>query len=149
MSAVLTAVCAILGALHVVRLVVLRTDVVGEGSHAAMAFGMAAMFSPLGDPVPAPVRTAVFVLCAAWFAAPALRSGFSTLDAGHHVIGTGAMLFMLFTGAHQHAAGTGGGHMGHGAHAGRRGRWGRVGQATAAAHLVMAGAMAVVLLGMV
>ncbi|MHA6792991.1 DUF5134 domain-containing protein [Pseudonocardia bannensis] len=107
LSGFLAIVCLVLGVLHIIRLVALRTDVVGEGSHAAMGFGMAAMFSPLGDPVPAPVWTTVFVLTAAWFAALALRSGFGTADAGHHVICSGAMLFMLLTGAHRHGAGAG------------------------------------------
>ncbi|WP_214371324.1 DUF5134 domain-containing protein [Pseudonocardia sp. H11422] len=119
LSGSLAIVCLVLGALHVVRLVILRTDVVGESSYAAMGFGMAAMFSPLGDPVPAPVWTAIFVLTAAWFAALALRSGFGTADAGHHVICSAAMLFMLLTGAHQHGAGSAHGtaHAGHTAHA--------------------------------
>ena len=52
LAGALTVACLAVGLLHVVRLLVLRADVIGEVSHAAMAVGMAAMFSPLGDPVP-------------------------------------------------------------------------------------------------
>jgi hypothetical protein len=105
--------CVLVGALHLLRLVVLRRDMVGEASHAAMGLGMAAMFSPLGDPVPRPVWAGVFALCAAWFAVLALRAGGP--DARHHVVGSAAMLFMLLGGTHVHAVAGGGEHAGHGA----------------------------------
>jgi hypothetical protein len=84
--------------------VTLRRDVGGEMSHAAMAFGMAAMASPFGDPVPEPVWTAVYVLVAAWFAVLVLRTRSTGGDAVHHVVGSGAMLFML---AADHSTGHG------------------------------------------
>jgi hypothetical protein len=117
LSGALAVACVAVGLLHLLRLVVLRRDVVGEATHAAMAVGMAAMSSPLGDPVPELVWATVFVLCGAWFAALAVRARSVRGDAGHHVVGTGAMLFMLLSG-HSHAPGTGGsehaGHLGHG-----------------------------------
>jgi Domain of unknown function (DUF5134) len=73
MSAAFSLICLIIAALHLVRLAVLRDDVVGEASHAAMGVGMAAMFSPLGDPVPRLMWTAVFAVCAGWFTVLLLR----------------------------------------------------------------------------
>jgi hypothetical protein len=102
-SAALALACLVAGVLHVVRLVVVRRDVAAEASHAAMALGMAAMASPLGDPVPEPVWMGVFVGFAAWFAALALRTRSADREAVHHVVGSGAMLFMLgaeHTGGH-------------------------------------------------
>lgn len=109
-SAALAVVCLVAGVLHVVRLVVVRRDVTVEASHAAMALGMAAMASPLGDPVPEPVWTGVFVVIAGWFAALALRTRSADRDAVHHVVGSGAMLFMLaadHAGGHAMVHGTG------------------------------------------
>ncbi len=118
LAGALTVACLAVGLLHVVRMLVLRADVFGEMSHAAMGVGMAAMFSPMGDPVPGPVWTIVFVACGAWFVAVALRAGTMVGDAGHHIVGSGAMLFML-VGGHSHAAGLGGaGHPGPGGGAG-------------------------------
>lgn len=188
---VLAVACLAIGVLHLLRV---RLDLPGEATHAAMGLGMAAMFSPLGDPVPVPVWSAVFLLGGAWFAAAALRSpaGRGRDDAVHHVVASGAMLFMLL-GAHGGGvAGTGAvhaGHVGHGGgpeggpgaaslvaivlaawfawHALRRGNHlppapvptpGAVAVRTsvlrdartvALAHVVMAGAMTVMLLGMV
>jgi hypothetical protein len=98
MSAAFSLVCLIVAALHLVRLAVLRDDVVGEASHAAMGVGMAAMFSPLGDPVPRLVWTAVFAVGAAWFTVLLLRR--REAAARHHVVGSTAMLFMIGAGAH-------------------------------------------------
>lgn len=97
LAGLLVLACLAVGAFHLTRLGLLRTDPVGEFSHAAMGAGMAAMFSPLGDPVPAPVWIAVFVLCGAGAAAAVLR-GRHRAHAVHHVIGSGAMLFMLLGG---------------------------------------------------
>ena len=71
----LAVVCVGTGLLHLLRLAMRRRDVAAELSHAAMGLGMAAMFSPLGNPVPGAAWTVVFVLCGAWFAAAVLRSG--------------------------------------------------------------------------
>ena len=106
-AAALALACLAAAALHVVRLVVRRREVMAEASHSAMALGMAAMASPLGDPVPEPVWTAVYLLIALWFAALVVRTRPSAGDAVHHVVGSGAMLFML---AADHSAG----HMSHG-----------------------------------
>jgi hypothetical protein len=63
----LAVVCLCAGLLHLLRVAVLREDVAGELSHAAMGVGMAAMFSPLGNPVPGAVWTVVFALGIVWF----------------------------------------------------------------------------------
>jgi hypothetical protein len=105
----LAVLCLAIGLLHMVRMVVLRQDVAGELSHAAMALGMAAMFSPLGNPVSGPVWTVVFALAIVWFGGALVRSRTFGGDAGHHVVGSGAMLLMLAAGhsANGHgAAGT-------------------------------------------
>ena len=106
-SAALALACLAAAGLHLVRIAVRRRDVVGEASHAAMALGMAAMAAPLGDPVPEPVWTVVYVLIAVWFAVLVLRTRSTGGDAVHHVVGSGAMLFML---AADHSTG----HMSHG-----------------------------------
>jgi hypothetical protein len=58
-SAALAVVCLAVSGLHLARLALhaggfgdVPGGPVGEVSHAAMALGMAAMFSPLGDPLP-------------------------------------------------------------------------------------------------
>ena len=115
-SAVLVGV----GLLHVVRLVTARRDgrpAAGELAHAAMASGMAAMFSPALDPLPPGAWTVVFGLSAAWFTAAALRDGPAADDAAHHVVCGLAMLFMLVLGPHGGQAVSAGpaGHTGHAA----------------------------------
>ncbi|RTL67457.1 MAG: DUF5134 domain-containing protein [Pseudonocardiaceae bacterium] len=102
--------CLALGVLHLARLLLMRGDRVGEASHAAMGVGMAAMYSPLGDPVPDAVWLVVFAATGLWFAALAVRAGLGTRDAGYHVVCAVAMLFMLTMGGHDAA----GGHGGHG-----------------------------------
>jgi Domain of unknown function (DUF5134) len=104
-SGALAVVCLGVGLFHLARIVVRRRDIASELAHAAMGLGMAAMFSPVGDPVPGPVWTVVFILCAAWFVVAALRARTLSGDAGHHVIGSGAMLFMLAAGHGAAAAG--------------------------------------------
>jgi hypothetical protein len=89
--------CLAVGLLHLYRLFALRGDIAGEASYAAMGLGMAAMFAPDGDPVPAPVWVAVFLACAA---GAVLRGA---ADVTHHVLGAAAMLFMLLTG-HGHGS---------------------------------------------
>lgn len=120
LAAVLALACLVVAAFHVLRLLQLsRGDAAGEATHTAMALGMAAMLSPLGDPVPAAVWIGVFILCGAWFAAAALRSegGPARADAVHQVLGSGAMLFMLL--AHDPGGAEAGGlHAGHLVHDG-------------------------------
>lgn len=116
-NALLACVSLGLGLLHLVRLATARRDgrpVAGEAAHAVMGFGMAAMFSPAGDPLPAPAWIAAFGVSAAWFAALALRTGPTTDDAGHHVACAVAMLFMLSLGLEGTAA-SGSGHVHHAA----------------------------------
>ncbi len=126
-SAGLAVVCLVVAALHLARLAVharaaaaVPGGAVGELSHAVMALGMAAMFSPLGDPLPVGLWAVVFVLCGAWFAAVALRSRDRGGDAAHHVVGSAAMLFMLFSG-HGHVDTGTGAAAGHPAHHGGAG----------------------------
>lgn len=103
-----------------------------ELSHLGMALGMAAMFSPLGDPVPRLVWLIVFGIAAAWYAACLLHAGRATDNtdniARHHLVANLAMLFMVASNNHgQHSAGgaAGGpvssGHEGHTAAAGGAG----------------------------
>src|SRR4051794_15580272 len=116
-NALLACVSLGLGLLHLVRLATARRDgrpLAGEASHAVMGFGMAAMFSPVGAPVPAAVWIAAFGLSAAWFAALTLRTGPAGDDAGHHVVCGVAMLFMLSLGLGEQAA-SGGPHAHHAA----------------------------------
>ncbi|MFC4944006.1 DUF5134 domain-containing protein [Pseudonocardia sp. GCM10023141] len=105
--------CLALGVMHLLRLAVRRVDMIGEGSHAAMCIGMAAMFSPLPDPVPTPVWIVIFVACLGWFGAVAIRGRSLGGEPGHHVVGSAAMLFMLLSG-HAGAAGHASGNAGHG-----------------------------------
>jgi Domain of unknown function (DUF5134) len=100
--------CLAVGLLHLLRAAVRRLDVAGELSHAAMGLGMAAMFSPLGNPVPGPVWTVVFGLGVAWFGGVLVRSRTFGGDAGHHVVGSGAMLLMLAAGHSAHGRGAAG-----------------------------------------
>jgi hypothetical protein len=98
-------VCLGVGLLHLLRAALLRLDVAGELSHAAMGLGMAAMFSPLGNPVPGAVWTVVFALAMAWFGRVVVRSRTFGGDAGHHAVGSGAMLLMLAAGHSAHGRG--------------------------------------------
>jgi uncharacterized protein DUF5134 len=78
-----------------------------ELSHLAMALGMAAMFSPLGDPVPGLVWLIVFGTAAVWFTVRLLRAGTAADDAAHHhLVANLAMLFMVVGGHRQHDTGT-------------------------------------------
>lgn len=67
-------------------------------AHALMGVGMAGMFSPWGDPVPAAGGALVFGLIAAWFAAAALRTGrLGMTESVHLVVGPAAMVLMYLT----------------------------------------------------
>jgi hypothetical protein len=77
-----------------------------ELSHLGMALGMAAMFSPRGDPVPRLVWSIVFGMAAAWFATCLLHASTSADDAArHHLVANLAMLFMVASDHRQHGAG--------------------------------------------
>lgn len=93
LSTVLAVACLLLAGLHLLRLTVLRRP--AEASHAVMAGGMAAMFSPFGNPVPVAAWTGVFVLCGVVAARRALRPGTAGALARHHLAGSVAMLLML------------------------------------------------------
>lgn len=99
-------VCLLAGLYHLGRLAARRAPAASAGAHAVMGLGMAAMFVPALDPVPQPVWVALFVLSGAWFAATAWRAGTVAGEAGHHVVGAVAMLFMLL-GGHDHDAAAG------------------------------------------
>jgi hypothetical protein len=113
-----TLLCLAVAAVHVLRLVAAPTDV-GEAAHALMGLGMAAMLSPVGDPVPTPVWVGAFACATLWFTASALREGTWVSPSVHHVVGGVATLVMLApssgppasggaeSGGHAHAAGEG------------------------------------------
>jgi hypothetical protein len=100
----LALVCLGLAVLHLLRVALRRRDSAidpaVEFSHTAMALGMAAMFSPVGDPVPQPAWTIVFVAAAAWFVVRRLRG--PDQESLHHIVGSTAMLFMLVAGHGPH-----------------------------------------------
>jgi hypothetical protein len=105
-----------LGLLHLVRLTTAGRDGrsrAGEVSHAAMGFGMAVMFSPAIDPLPLPVWLVLFGLGATWFTGSALRDGLAGDNAGHHIVCSLSMLFMLFLGPHHSMEVAGGEHTAH------------------------------------
>jgi len=115
---VLAALCLAVGALHVVRAVLRRREIALELSYAAMGVGMADMLAPVALPGAAPLWVTVFVLCGGWFGALMLRARSPRLLGGealHLVVGSAAMLFMLWSG-HGDTGGTGAD--GHAAHAG-------------------------------
>jgi hypothetical protein len=100
--------CLVVGLLHLLRLLVVPGGRAGEASSSAAAFGMAAMLSPLGDPVPLAVWIAVFGGCAGWTVLLAARERAlgAEADAAHHLLCSAAMVFML-VGHGAHGAGLG------------------------------------------
>ncbi len=81
-----------------------RTDRSSDASHGVMGLGMAAMFWPGGNPVPALYWQVLFSIAAGWFAVRLLRRVRPAAiqrpgpDAGtdlHHVLGSLAMVYML------------------------------------------------------
>jgi hypothetical protein len=114
----LAALCLAVGALHVARAVLRRREIALELSYAAMGVGMADMLAPVALPGAAPLWVTVFLLCGGWFGALMLRARSPRLldgEALHLVVGSAAMLFMLWSG-HGDTGDTGAG--GHAAHAG-------------------------------
>ncbi len=80
----------------------------GAGAHALMGLGMAAMFSPWGDPVPPLLGAGVFAAVAAWFGGRLVR-GVPTGAGGaaHLVVAPAAMAAMYLSHGHGgHHAGT-------------------------------------------
>jgi hypothetical protein len=102
--------CLVLGLVHLWRLFTgPAAERAGETSAAAAAIGMAAMFSPIGDPVPLPVWIALYTVCAGWTAVLVVRRRADDAPHGgpvHHLLCSAAMVFMLV------------GHGGHGAELG-------------------------------
>jgi hypothetical protein len=100
----LAVVCLGIGGLHLFRVGRQPRGRALEAAYAVMALGMAGMFSPVGDPVPAPAWTGVFLMCGAWFGVLLARRSLGVLggEALHLVVGSVAMLFML---AADHQAG--------------------------------------------
>jgi uncharacterized protein DUF5134 len=75
-------------------------------THTLMGLGMAAMFSPWGDPVPPPVGAVVFAALALWFGARLLRE-VPAGGAAHLVVAPAAMAAMYLSHGHggHHAGG--------------------------------------------
>jgi hypothetical protein len=80
------------------------TDPSADASHGVMSLGMAAMFWPWGNPVPALYWQVLFGIAAAWFTVRLLRRGARSAtipQSGphrgdlHHVLGSLAMVYML------------------------------------------------------
>ena len=85
-----------------------RCGRLAAATHALMGLGMAAMFSPWGDPVPPSVGVCVFAALALWFGARLLR-GVPTGAGGaaHLVVAPAAMAAMYLSHGHggHHAGG--------------------------------------------
>jgi Domain of unknown function (DUF5134) len=114
MSWIFAAVFAGVVLFFAARLFASRSDAPGHGgsadretdtSHGVMSLGMAAMFWPWGNSLPARYWQLLFGIVAAWFAVRLLRQGLrrATIpqsDPGrgadlHHVLGSLAMVYML------------------------------------------------------
>lgn len=113
----LGAACLLVAAFHGWLLAARREPALSSAAHLLMGVGMAAMFLPALDPLPAPAWVALFAVSGAWFGASALREGSLFGVAGHHVVGAAAMLFMLL-GGHDHAGAAVAGDAGHAHHGG-------------------------------
>jgi hypothetical protein len=114
LSGICTALFAGLALFFGLRLLASRPDTSGDGcstdrsadaSHGVMSLGMAAMFMPWGNPVPALYWQVLFSVIAAWFAVRLLRRAVQPVALGqpgpdraadlHHVLGSLAMMYML------------------------------------------------------
>ena len=81
-----------------VRTVRVRGDRAADAAHTLMGLGMAGMFAPWGDPVPAWLGTAVFAMVAAWFGARYLRGQAAGAGGPEHlVLAPAAMVFMYLS----------------------------------------------------
>jgi hypothetical protein len=105
-------------------------------AHAAMGVGMAGMFSPWGDPLPARLGLAAFAVLGAWFAAAALRGDRADDGAVHLAVSSAAMALMYLL--HGHAAPAGPGAAG-GPHAGHVAAGGAAGLVVTPLALLLAG----------
>ncbi|MDQ4092650.1 MAG: DUF5134 domain-containing protein [Actinomycetota bacterium] len=114
MSGLCAALFAGLALLFGARLLAFRQDTSGDGgstdrgvdaSHGVMSLGMAAMFWPWSNPIPALFWQVLFSIMAAWFAVRLLRRGVQPVTIPqpgpdraadlHHVLGSLAMVYML------------------------------------------------------
>lgn len=103
LSVVPAGACLAVALLHGVRAVRLPGRRLGaELLHLVMASGMAAMFAPAFDPVPRVAWVVTFAAGAAWASVAVVRDRAFGGEPGHHLVGSVAMLFMLF-GGHQAA----------------------------------------------
>lgn len=101
----LAVACLLAGLQHLGLALGRRAPAAPALGYALMGVGMAAMFVRSADPVPRPVWVAVFAASAAWFGLAALRTGLPGGDAGHHLVGALAMLFMLLVPGHRAGGG--------------------------------------------
>jgi hypothetical protein len=85
-----------------------RCGRLAAATHALMGLGMAAMFSPWGDPVPPLPAAGVFAAVAVWFGARLLRGAPTGAGgAAHLVLAPAAMAAMYLSHAHgSHHTGT-------------------------------------------
>jgi hypothetical protein len=89
---VISLVVAVVFALRMIRS---SDDRTADAAHVLMGLGMAGMFAPTGDPVPAPLGLVVFAAIAAWFTARLLRGDSGRAGgAAHLVVAPVAMAFM-------------------------------------------------------
>jgi hypothetical protein len=73
----------------------------GAGAHALMGLGMAAMFSPWGDPVPPLLGAGVFAAVASWFGGRLVRRvPTGAGGAAHLVVAPAAMAAMYLSHSH-------------------------------------------------
>jgi hypothetical protein len=107
MSALLATLSLGVAAVFAVFVVRPRCGRVSAGAHALMGLGMAAMFSPWGDPVPPLPAAGVFVAITIWFGARLLRGAPPGAGgAAHLVVAPAAMAAMYLSHAHgSHHAG--------------------------------------------
>lgn len=106
MSALLATLSLVVAAVFAAYVVRPRCGRLAAATHALMGVGMAAMFSPWGDPVPPLVGAGVFAALALWFGA---RRGVPTGAGGvaHLVVAPAAMAAMYLSHGHSghHASG--------------------------------------------
>ena len=107
MSALLATLSLGVAAVFAVLVVRPRCGRLAAGTHALMGLGMAAMFSPWGDPVPPLPAAGVFAAIAVWFGARLLRGAPTGAGgAAHLVVAPAAMAAMYLSHAHgSHHAG--------------------------------------------
>jgi hypothetical protein len=108
MNALLATLSLGVAAVFAVLVVRPRCGRSAAATHALMGLGMAAMFSPWGDPVPPLPAAGVFAAVAVWFGARLLRGAPTGAGgAAHLVLAPAAMAAMYLSHAHgSHHTGT-------------------------------------------